>query len=157
MSKAENTFDSLGETLHLIVVNIHQLSGAYHQRLQAWTRKVGLTAPQWELMFAAAGENRTVPQLARRMRLARQTVQRSADQIVRIGMASFRPNPDHQRSPYFVLSEEGRKALATIEGAMREQRGKYLEQNRVSRRDLEVTQRVLESMQKFVDSTPPWK
>ncbi len=149
--------NSLGETLHLIIVGIHKLSNAYRKRSQVWTRNCGLTPRQWELMSVAAGERRSVPQLARRMRLVRQTVQRSADQLVALGLANFHPNPDHQRSPYLAVNDQGLEILSKIEGEMREQRQKFIDKNACLEKDLEVTLSVLESMQQFIDSSPPWR
>jgi DNA-binding MarR family transcriptional regulator len=157
MNTAEYARDSLGDTVHLIILGIHKLSSAYRKRSQVWTRNCGLTPPQWRLMSVAAGEHRSVPQLARRMLLARQTVQRTADQLVTKGLAYFHPNPDHQRSPYLVIFDEGLEILSRMENQMREQRQRFIEQNGLLHKDLEVMLSVLESMQQFIDSSPPWR
>ena len=47
--------------------------------------------------------------IARRLGLARQSVQRVAD-----GHATFEPNPDHQRSPLLILTSAGQAVLGTI-------------------------------------------
>jgi DNA-binding MarR family transcriptional regulator len=55
-----------------------------------------------------------VPQIARRLGVSRQNVQRIADLLVSENWATFEPNPDHRGSPYLVLSTRGRDALAKI-------------------------------------------
>ncbi len=54
----------------------------------------------------------SVAMIARRLGLARQSVQRVADAIVVADdLATFEPNPDHQRSPLLTLTDAGQHAL----------------------------------------------
>ena len=65
-------------------------------------------------MSAASGELLTVPQVARRLGVSRQNVQRIADLLVSENWASFEENPDHRGSPHLVLNKRGQAALAEI-------------------------------------------
>ena len=58
--------------------------------------------------------------IARRLGLARQSVQRVADAIVAEGHATFEPNPDHQRSPLLILTSDGQAVLDTINDKSRQ-------------------------------------
>jgi len=55
-----------------------------------------------------------VSQIARRMGLARQNVQRLADALEKEGVVLYAPNPDHQRAKLVCLTKRGRKAFEEL-------------------------------------------
>jgi len=65
------------------------------------------TTARWKVMGASFGNRLTVSQIARRMSLTRHSVQRIANLLVDEGLAKFEDNPDHERSPIFLLTEKG--------------------------------------------------
>jgi DNA-binding MarR family transcriptional regulator len=102
--------------LPLIVADIFELAGHFRANGEDIARTVGQTQARWQVMSAASGEPRTVPQIARRLGVTRQNVQRIADLLVAESWASFEANPDHRSSPYLVLNKRGRTALDQITG-----------------------------------------
>ncbi len=92
----------------LIVADIYELAGRLRDDGEAIARTVGQTQARWQVMSAASADPRTVPQIARRLGVSRQNVQRIADLLVAENWASFEPNPDHKGSPYLVLNARGR-------------------------------------------------
>ena len=100
--------------LPLIVADVYELAGRLREQGEAIARTVGQTQARWQVMSAASADPRTVPQIARRLGVSRQNVQRIADALVGEGAAAFAPNPDHRGSPYLLLSPRGRAALAEI-------------------------------------------
>ena len=78
--------------------------------------RAGLT-PAESRLLAALKDGATVSQLARRLGLTRQSVQRVADRLSEKKLARFTSNPDHQRSPLLTPTESGIRAR---ERAMRE-------------------------------------
>jgi DNA-binding MarR family transcriptional regulator len=58
--------------------------------------------------------------IARRLGITRQSVQRVADAIVAEGLATYEPNPDHQRSPLVILTGTGESVLDTINAQVRQ-------------------------------------
>ena len=100
--------------LPLIVADIFELAGRFREQGEAIARTVGQTQARWQVMSAASADPRTVPQIARRLEVTRQNVQRIADLLVEENWAGFEPNPDHKGSPYLVLNERGQAALAGI-------------------------------------------
>ncbi|GAA0915281.1 MarR family winged helix-turn-helix transcriptional regulator [Virgisporangium aurantiacum] len=56
----------------------------------------------------------TVPDIARRLGLHRQGVQRIADELVTEGLGRYDDNPRHRVSKLFVVTDRGRAALAAI-------------------------------------------
>jgi DNA-binding MarR family transcriptional regulator len=93
---------------------------ALHLRLQAAAEALhGRT----ELTRACRGVLRdlarlgphTVPQLARRRPLTRQTVQEQVNRLAAAGLAELLPNPDHARSRLVRLTTAGREAVDEME------------------------------------------
>ena len=56
----------------------------------------------------------TVAQIARRMGLSRQGVQRIVNDLVALDMIQLLPNQDHKRAPLVVLSRKGRDAISEV-------------------------------------------
>jgi DNA-binding MarR family transcriptional regulator len=69
----------------------------------------GLTSARWQVLGALALSDRTltVPQIARRMGLTRQSVQASVNRLRADGLVEADENPDHRRSPLIRLTEVG--------------------------------------------------
>src|SRR6266566_1404994 len=61
----------------------------------------------------------SVAQIARGLGMARQSVQRVADLLVRDGLAVYKNNPDHQRAKLLTPTARGRRALRTISTAQK--------------------------------------
>jgi DNA-binding MarR family transcriptional regulator len=103
----------------LIVADVFELAGLFRDRGEAIARRVGQTQARWQVMSAASADPRSVPQIARRLGVSRQAVQRIADALIADGVAAFARNPDHATSPFLVLTPPGRTALAAITRAAR--------------------------------------
>jgi DNA-binding MarR family transcriptional regulator len=102
------------DLIPLIVADIYELAGRFRDDGDAVAQTVGQTQARWQVMSAASADPLTVPQIARRLGVSRQNVQRIADLLVKEKWASFEANPDHKGSPYLVLNARGRDALAKI-------------------------------------------
>ncbi|MGH6778189.1 MAG: MarR family winged helix-turn-helix transcriptional regulator [Bradyrhizobium sp.] len=102
------------DLLPLIVADVFELAGRFRDEGEAIAKQVGQTQARWQVMSAASAEPRTVPQIARRLGVTRQNVQRIADALVEENWATFDANPDHKGSPHLVLNARGRAALAKI-------------------------------------------
>jgi len=105
--------------------------------------KEGLTSARWQVLGSIALAQRplTVPQIARRMGLTRQSVHATVNRLVADGLLTLAPNADHQRSPLVSLTELG---AANYEAMDRRQVG-WVNQlaDGCALRDLEATTRVL--------------
>src|SRR5918996_1794690 len=77
----------------------------------------GLTAARWQVLGAIALAERplTVPQIARRMGLTRQSVHATVKRLVGGGLVELLPNEDHRRSPLVRLTERARTKYAPID------------------------------------------
>jgi DNA-binding MarR family transcriptional regulator len=77
----------------------------------------GLTSARWQVLgaVALAGRRLTVPQIARRMGLTRQSVQASVNRLLGDGLVEAGENPDHRRSPLIRLTERGSARYAAVQ------------------------------------------
>jgi len=60
-----------------------------------------------------------VSEVARLWGLARQSIQRVADELVREQWAMYEENPEHRRAQLLRLTARGRRAIRRIEAAQR--------------------------------------
>jgi DNA-binding MarR family transcriptional regulator len=98
----------------LIIADIYQLADQLRRNAEAIARPHAQSQARWHVLSAASADPKTVPQIARRLGVGRQNVQRIADLLVGEGLASFEPNPDHRTSPYLILADEGRAVLREL-------------------------------------------
>lgn len=103
-----------GDALRQLVLEVFRLNGALLRHGAALTAPLGQTQARWQVIAAVAEATRTVPQIARRMGMSRQSVQRVADLLVADGVLRFEPNPDHARSPLVTLTPEGERIEARL-------------------------------------------
>ena len=103
------------ETVRRVLDASQELVETMAQLREQMARRAGATRASWRVLAAATGQGRTVPQLARRLGVKRQSVQRLADQLVESGRARYETNPDHRRSPLLKLTESGEAALKTLQ------------------------------------------
>lgn len=101
------------------VMRVFEEAVALHLRLTAVAEELHgdteLTrACRGVLRDLAALGPRTVPQLARRRPLTRQTVQVQVNRLVAAGMAELRDNPDHARSRLVALTPAGRAEVEAM-------------------------------------------
>jgi DNA-binding MarR family transcriptional regulator len=81
----------------------------------------GQTQARWQALWTIAHDRTlTVPQVARRIGVSRQSVQRVVDELLADGLLETMTNPDHKTSPLLVLTEHGQKALEGINRAAEE-------------------------------------
>jgi DNA-binding MarR family transcriptional regulator len=100
-----------------------QAVGALHRSLLAVGDGVAATAGQSRARSAClqqlAGGPLTVADIAERLGLARQGVQRVADLLVSDGLAAYADNPRHRRAKLLTLTGAGERALAAMDAAHR--------------------------------------
>ena len=77
----------------------------------------GLTSARWQVLgaIALAKGPLTVPQIARRMGLTRQSVHVTVTHLVRDGALELIPNADHRRSQLVRLTDRGSTAYAALD------------------------------------------
>ena len=105
---------SPGGAFPLLVAEIFEAAGILRRYGEHIAGAAGQTQARWQLMSAVSEGDWTVPAAASRLGVSRQAVQRIANELVSEGLASFRANPRHHRSPFLHLTGRGRDTLAAI-------------------------------------------
>ncbi|MFE7093937.1 MarR family winged helix-turn-helix transcriptional regulator [Streptomyces erythrochromogenes] len=104
----------MSEQLALLVADVFEAAGLLRKLGEGVAAAEGQTQARWQLLSVVSEEPLPVARAARRLGIARQGVQRVANDLVREGLAGFRPNPDHRGSPLLALTPLGRATLERI-------------------------------------------
>jgi DNA-binding MarR family transcriptional regulator len=108
-----------GDVFTEVILATFRLNGRLLEVAQGLAAEGGLTAAWWQVLGAVLDEPRSVPDIARRMGVTRQAVQRVADLLVDRGVAEYRPNPAHRRAKLIACTEAGHWAIRQIALAQR--------------------------------------
>ena len=108
-----------GEVFTELILETFRLNGALLAAGNKITKPHGLTSARWQVMGAIEleGQPLTVSQIARRMGLTRQAVQRIVNDLMRMQMVVLIKNVDHKRAPLVMISEQGEAAMVKIDKA----------------------------------------
>ena len=74
-----------------------------------------LTGARWQVLRVLGRHAMTVSQVARRLRLKRQSVQRTVDRLRADGLVTVRPNRNDARAALVEPTRKGRKVLGALE------------------------------------------
>jgi DNA-binding MarR family transcriptional regulator len=107
-----------GEAATRVILSTFRVNGlllAAGDRLAS--QEGGLTSARWQVLgaIALAGQPLTVPQIARRMGLTRQSVHSTVNRLVADRMTERTSNDDHRRSQLVRLTDLGRATYSAID------------------------------------------
>jgi DNA-binding MarR family transcriptional regulator len=107
-----------GAALTDLVLEVFRLNSRILAAGDRLVADLGLTSARWQILgtIAAAERPQPVAWLARDMGAHRQNVQRIVNDLAKVGLVAFAPNPHHRRAPLVVLTDKGKQAF---EAAMR--------------------------------------
>jgi len=80
-------------------------------------RPVGLSSARWQVLgtiLNAEEQAISVAEIARRMGLKRQSVQRTADALATDGYLEYRPNPQHLRAKLAAITKAGIDSMTAL-------------------------------------------
>jgi DNA-binding MarR family transcriptional regulator len=106
-----------GDAFTNLIAQVVQLIRLFSVAGEALAKPAGQTLARWLVLESIDAAPATVAQIARTMHLARQSVQRLADVLVRDGFAVYQDNPAHRRAKLLAITPRGRSALRTIQAA----------------------------------------
>lgn len=104
----------MADEMALLVADIFEAAGLLRRSGEATASRTGQTQARWQLLSVLSGTALTVPQAARRLGVARQGVQRLANDLVAEGLLAAAPNPDHRTSSLLAPTGRGREVLDEI-------------------------------------------
>lgn len=103
-----------GEALTDLILETFRLNGALLTIGNKLTKPFDLTSARWQVLGPISKELLTVAQIARRMGLARQGVQRIVKDLESLELVVLKPNLDHKSSPLVALTEDGIRVMAEV-------------------------------------------
>jgi DNA-binding MarR family transcriptional regulator len=115
MTRAPRTPE--GDAATEVVLSTFRANGLFLAAGDLLAAEEGLTSARWQVLgaLALAGRPLTVPQIARRMGLTRQSVQASVNRLLGDGLVDTAENPDHRRSPLIRLTDRGSARYAAVQ------------------------------------------
>jgi DNA-binding MarR family transcriptional regulator len=143
MPQTAETRSAEGQEATEVILSTFRLAGLLISVGDQLAAEYRLTSARWQVLGAIALAERplTVPQIARRMGLTRQTVHTTVRRLVDDGLVELVPNPDHRRSQLVSMTESGRARYQALD----EQQVAWINQLAagLSASDLETAGRVL--------------
>jgi DNA-binding MarR family transcriptional regulator len=103
-----------GKTFTELVLETFRFNGRLLLVGDRLAKPMGLTSSRWQVLGAVEERALSVAQIARKMGLARQNVQRLADVLQKEAIIHYTPNPDHQRAKLVCLTPKGRHAMQEL-------------------------------------------
>jgi DNA-binding MarR family transcriptional regulator len=146
-----------GEAFTNVIGQVVQLIRLFTVAGEALAKPAGQTLARWLVLETIDPAPATVAQIARSMYLARQSVQRLADLLVRDGDAVYEDNPAHRRAKLLRITPKGRTALRVIQtaqAAWSDRLGAELGEEEL-RRTSAVLERVLRTLRDPASSPAP--
>lgn len=100
-----------GEAVTSLILDVFRLNGRLLVAGDRLVSELGLTSARWQVLGAIAYAERPEPVAwhARTMGLHRQGVQRIVNELRAEGIVEFRPNPNHKRAHFVVLTQKGQE------------------------------------------------
>ena len=154
MIQPTGTRTSEGETATEVILSAFRVNGLLLAAGDLLSAEHGLTSARWQVLGAIAYAQRplTVPQIARRMGLTRQSVHTTVNRLLADGMVELAPNQDHQRSQLVRLTEPGQAIYQAVD----QKQAAWVNQLAagLARSELETTARVLGELCTRLEADP---
>jgi len=109
--------NSKREALNTLIDEIFRNNGRILAEADRLSAAYNLTGARWQVLGALDLEQQplTVAQIARRMGLQRQSVQRLVDILVAQQLLAYHPNPEHKRARLVDFTPAGRDTITNLE------------------------------------------
>ena len=141
------------ERFALLVADVYELAGELGRCGESLAAAAGQTGARWKVLSAASAGGQTVAQLARRLGLARQGVQRVADALEDENLVRYEENPDHRRAPRVALTPQGEATLRRLSAAAARWENPLAA--RLRRSDLQQASNFIRALVQLVRQHPP--
>lgn len=145
------TGDDLAAAYRLLIADVYELAGESRRTSEALAATLGQTVARWHLLSVISDGPRSVAGAARRLGLARQSVQRVADRLVAEGLAVAEPDPADARAPRLALTPAGRRVLDGLVQRSDAVRSAQLAGADVTVADLRAARRVVRELRRVLD------
>lgn len=110
----DSRVDSRVEAYRLLIAEVAELVGRARATSDLIAREVGQSVARWHLMSVLSDGPKSVAAAARRLGLARQSVQRVANDLVAERLAVSMPDPLDARAPLLGLTSDGQRLVTEL-------------------------------------------
>lgn len=100
--------------LSAMALTTFALNGQFLKIAGQLAAPAGLTATRWQVLGAVLDEPLTQAEIARRMGITRQSVRRTATQLVDAGLLAVMDNPSNRKAKLLQPTTQGRAAIDQI-------------------------------------------
>lgn len=98
----------------LLIADVYELAGRSRRSSAAIAAAVGQTTARWHVLSVFSSDPMTVADGARRLGLARQSVQRVVNELRAEGLLAATDNPDHRSAALIGTTAAGAARLAEL-------------------------------------------
>jgi DNA-binding MarR family transcriptional regulator len=109
-----------GDAFTDFLMRVFPLDRRFTASGEALAKGAGQSLARWLVLEMVQDDPATVSDIARRLGLTRQAVQRLADLLVGDGLAAYENNPRHRRAKLLRITPTGLRRLREIQEAQRE-------------------------------------
>jgi len=104
---------SKAEVLTDLMLTVFRVNGRLLEKGDQLVESLNLTSARWQVLgaVALAGKALSAPQIAEAMGITRQGAQKQLNKLEQDGFFEQSPNPRHQRSPIYALTELGNRTF----------------------------------------------
>lgn len=128
------------------MADVYELAGLSRRTSDDMARGCGQSVARWHVLSALSEEPLTCSAVARRLGLARQSVQRVVDALAGDGLLGPLANETDRRSPLLCLTNEGQRTARTLFAASEAARRRQLEAAHVLEQDMVQAQVVIQKL-----------
>ena len=107
-----------GAVLTDLIIPIIRLEAHFSRAGESIASTAGQTLARWLTLEMVADRPATVAQIAKRLDLTRQSVQRIADLLAQDRLTEYVDNPAHRTSKLVRLTGRGRRTLSSIQASL---------------------------------------
>ena len=117
MKKSQRQHDRRAYNIRCLVEMIRGTAASLDDSQAAFCKEIGVSREQWSALAEIGGTSHTlsISQLARKLRLRRQSTYPLVLRLERDGLIRFLRNPDDRRLLQMELTAAGRSVLNTVE------------------------------------------
>lgn len=130
----------------LLIADVAELVGLSRRSSDEMARALGQSVARWHLMSVLSDGPRSVASASRRLGLARQSVQRVANDLVEGGLAVSTVDPTDARAPLIGLTEDGARLVAKLYGRSETERAELVERAGVTTEELESARTTIRAL-----------
>lgn len=134
------------DTYRLLIADVYELAGLSRSTSERIARAQGHSVARWHVLSVLSEDPMTCSAAARRLGLARQSVQRVVDVMVGEGLLQSSFNEADRRAPLLQLTKEGHRVSNNMFSASEATRRRQLEAVSVEEGDMRQARKVIRSL-----------